>query len=139
MRSPLIELCKRLSPIRVALIAALTLLSSGWTCSGLFLSCQGVSQAQINSLSPEDIPSDATAVPLTVNGSGFTPQSQIMWNGSTVETVFIDSRHLQTTITQETFANFGGTAGNSVRISVASGGLGCPIDGNAATLDLVIN
>jgi hypothetical protein len=102
----------------------------------MFVSCQGVSQAQITSILPGKIPSDANSVPLTVAGNGFTLQSQIMWNGSTLETTFLDSRHLQTTITQETFDSFGG--GSSVRISVSQG-LGCPISGNSAALDLVIN
>jgi len=122
--------------LSIALIASLAALLSGWTCSGMFVSCQGVSQAQITSILPGKIPSDANSVPLTVAGSGFTPQSQIMWNGSTLETTFLDSRHLQTTITQETFDSFG--SGSSVRISVSQG-LGCPISGNSAALDLVIN
>jgi hypothetical protein len=122
--------------LSIALIAALAALLSGWTCSGTFVSCQGVSQAQITSLSPGNIPSDVNSVPLTVAGSGFTPQSQIMWNGSTLETTLLDSHHLQTTITRETFASFGD--GSSVRISVSQGS-GCPISGNSVTLDLVIN
>jgi len=121
--------------LSIALIAALAALLSGWTCSGMFVSCQGVSQAHITSILPGKIPSDANSVPLTVAGGGFTPQSQIMWNGSTLETTFLDSHHLQTTITRDTFESFGG--GNTVRISVSQGS-GCPIGGNAA-LDLVIN
>jgi len=62
-----------------------------------------------------------------------------MWNGSTLETTLLDSHHLQTTITQETFDDFGGSAGSRVQISVGSQGSGCPINGNSATLDLVIN
>jgi hypothetical protein len=127
------SLCKPF--LSIALIAALAALLSGWTCSGMFVSCQGVSQAQITSILPGKIPSDANSVPLTVAGSGFTPQSQIMWNGSTLETRFLDSHHLQTTITRDTFESFGG--GNRVRISVSQGS-GCPIGGNAAR-DLVIN
>jgi hypothetical protein len=130
------SLCKPFSLI--ALIAVLALLLSGWTCNGMFVSCQGISgisQAQITSLSPAKIQSDVNSVPLTVAGSGFTPQAQIMWNGSALETTFVDSRHLQATITRETFDSFGG--GNSVRISVSQGS-GCPINGSAA-LDLVIN
>jgi len=122
--------------LSIALIASLAALLSGWTCSGMFVSCQGVSQAQITSLSQGNIPRDVNSVPLAVAGSGFTLQSQIMWNGSTLETTFLDSRHLQTTITQETFDSFGG--GSSVRISVSQGS-GCPISGNSAALDLVIN
>ncbi len=128
------SLCKLFSWI--ALLAALTVLLSGWTCSGMFVSCQGVSQAQITSLSPGTIPSDVNSVPLTVVGNGFTPQSLIMWNGSTLETTFLDSHHLQTTITRETLESFG--SGSSVRISVSQG-LGCPINGNSAALDLVID
>jgi len=62
MRSSLANLS-----IRIALIAALILLLSGWTCSALFVSCQGVvAQPQITSLSPDTIPSDAQSVLLTV-------------------------------------------------------------------------
>jgi hypothetical protein len=130
--------------IHIALVAALTLLLSGWTCSALFVSCQGVGDPpQIASLSPDTIPSDANSAPLTVEGSGFTPQSQILWNGSSVQTTFVDSHHLQTTITQQIFDAFGGSAGSSVQISVRSQGsvsdLKCPIGGSSATLVLVIN
>ena len=105
MRSSLANLS-----IRVALIASLTLLLSGWTCSALFISCQGVvAQPQITSLSPDSISSDAQSVLLTVDGSGFTPQSQIMWNGSTLQTTFMDSNHVQTMISQQTFDSFGGS------------------------------
>ena len=140
MRSPLIKPCKPSPSFRIALIAVLPLLLSGWTCSVEFKSCQGAAmQPQITSLSPSSVPSDANSVPLAIEGSGFTPQSQIMWNGSTLETTLLDSHHLQTTITQETFDDFGGSAGSRVQISVGSQGSGCPINGNSATLDLVIN
>jgi hypothetical protein len=144
MHSSLAHLCKLFAPIRLALIAALTLLLSGWTCSALFVSCQGVgNQPQIASLSPDTIPSDAETVVLTVEGSGFTPQSQILWNGNVLPTTLMDSHHLQTTITQQTFDSFGGSAGTSVQISVRSQGstpdMVCPINGNSAVLILVIN
>jgi len=131
----------------MACIAALTLLLSGWTtCSAIvdFNSCQSsVPQPQITLLSPGAVPGDAASVLLTVNGSDFVPQSQIMWNGNALQTTFTDSRQLQTTITQQTFNSFGGSAGSSVQISVRSlgsvGVLGCPNGGNSATLELVIN
>ncbi len=143
MCSSLANRYKPFSPIRIALIAVLTLLLSGWTCSAMFLSCQGVVvQPQITSLLPDTIPSDAESVLLTVGGSGFTPQSQIMWNGNALQTMFMDSQHLQTTITQQTFDSFGGSAGSSVQISVSSQGsvnnLECPVGGNSAALVLVI-
>jgi hypothetical protein len=143
MRSSLAHPYKPFPLIRVALIAALTPLLSGWTCGALFLSCQGVGQSQVTSLSPDTIPSDAETVLLTVDGKGFTPQSQIMWNGNALQTTFIDSHDLQTTVTQQTFDSFGGSVGNNVQISVGSQAsfddLGCPIGGNSATLILVIH
>ena len=133
--------------VRIACIAALTLLFSGWTtCTAIvaFNSCQGsVPQPQIAALSPDTISSDVESILLIVNGSGFVTQSQIMWNGSALPTTFMDSRHLQTAITQQTFASFGGSAGSTVQISVNSPGsganLGCPIGANSATLVLFIN
>jgi hypothetical protein len=133
--------------VRIAFISVLTLLLSGWTtCYAIFgfNSCQGsVPQPQITSFSPGTIPSDEESLLLTVNGSGFVPQSQIIWNGSALQTTFMNPRHLQTTITQETLDSFGGSAGSNVQISVRSLGsvadLGCPIGGNSTTLVLVIN
>jgi hypothetical protein len=108
-----------------------------------FNSCQdAVPQPRIASLSPGAIPGDAESVLLVANGSGFIPESQIMWNGSALQTTFTDSRHLQTTITQQTFESFGGSSGSTVRISVKSqsaADLGCPIGGNSSTLVLIIN
>ena len=147
MRSCLVHPCKPFPSVRMACIAALTLLLSGWTtCSAIvdFNSCEGsVPQPQITSLSPGAIPVDATSVLLTVNGSDFVSQSRIMWNGSPLQTTFTDSRHLEATITQQTFESFGGVAGSSVQISVRSQGsvgvLGCPNGANSSTLELVIN
>jgi hypothetical protein len=139
MRSSHVKPCKPSRSIRIALIAVLTLLLSSWTCRIGFESCQGVSQAQLTSLSPTSVPSDVNSAPLIVEGSGFTPQSQIMWNGSTLDTTFIDAHHIQATITQETFDDFGGSVGSRVQVSVGSRRSGCPISGNSATLDLLIN
>src|ERR1700752_4980566 len=143
MLSSLAHPYKSSASIRVALIAALSLLLSGWTCSAIFLSCQGVTQSQVTSLSPDAIPRNAESVLLTADGSGFTPQSQIMWNGNALQTTFVDSHHVQTTVTHQTFDSFGGSVGNNVQISVRSQAsfddLGCPIGGNSATLVLVIN
>lgn len=144
MRSSLVDHWKPFPWFRIALIAALPLLLSGWTCNGIFVSCLGaLPQPQITSLSPDIVPGDANSVLLTVEGSEFTPQSQIMWNGSSLQTKFIDSHQLQTTITQQTFDSFGGSVGSSVQISVKAqgsvGDLRCPIGGNSASLTLVIN
>jgi hypothetical protein len=129
--------------VRIVFVLLLTLLLSAWdTCSVSFSSCQGVvAKAQVTSLSPGAVPGDADSAPLIVVGSGFTPHSQILWNGADLPTTFMDSQHLQTTITHETFASFGGSAGSRVQVSVRPqmSGLGCPIVAKSAALDLVIN
>jgi len=147
MRSCLVNPYRPLPTVRIAFIAALTLLLSGWsTCNAIvdFNSCQGsVPQPQVTSLSPGAIPGDVESVLLTVSGSGFAPQSQIMWNGNALQTTFTNSQHLQATITQQTFDSFGGSAGNDVEISVRTQGsgavVGCSNGGNSATLVLVVN
>jgi hypothetical protein len=146
MPSSLVSPRRSFPPIRIAFIAALTLLLSGWTCRAMFEwnDCQTtLPVAQITSLSPGTISSDTNSVLLTVEGSGFTPQSQIMWNGGSLETTFANSHHLQTTITQQTFESFGGSAGSSVQISIRSQGLVadsiCPRTRNSPTVALVVN
>jgi IPT/TIG domain len=131
--------------VRIAFLVILALLLAGWgTCNVMvdFNSCQGVQpMAQLTSLSPGAIPGNSESVLLTLNGSGFTSQSQILWDGGALPTVFMDSHQLQTTITQLTFASFGGSSGSSVQISVRTLGsaTGCPPSGNSAMIELVIN
>lgn len=138
------SLTKTSSVVRSLSVVLLAMLLSGWdTCTAFvaFTSCPGpMSPAQVTSLTPDAVPGDLNTVSLTVNGSAFTAQSQILWNGSTLETTFIDSHHLETMITQEIFKAFGGSAGNNVKISVRSegSGSGCPHDDSGA-LVLVIN
>lgn len=83
------------------------------------------------------------SVLLTVNGNSFVRQSQILWNANPLQTTFVDSHHLQATITQQTFNSFGGSAGNSVLISVMTPGSassgGCTNGGSSATLVLEIS
>ena len=142
MRSRLVGPHKLCPPIRAALVAILALLSSGWTCRAFFVSCQdAVLRPQIVSLSPGAIAFNEESVVLTVEGSSFAPQSQIMWNGNPLPTTFIDSRHIEATITPQTFDSFGGSTGSSVQISVRTQGSdrGCPPKEDSATLLLVIN
>ncbi len=147
MRSCLVNPCKPFPWVRVGFVAFLTLLLSGWsTCAAFsnFSSCSGtVPQPLVTSLSPDPMPGDIESGLLIVNGSGFVPQSQIMWNGGALQTTFTDSSHLRATITQQIFDSFGGSVGSSVQIAVRSQGaapvLGCPNGGNSATLVLVIN
>ena len=131
--------------VRIAVLAALTLFLAGWsTCSAMFLSCEtSVPQPQITALSPSAISVDMESVPLKVKGSGFAPQSQILWNGNPLPTTFIDSGHLQAVITQQTLTMFGGASGSAVSISVQTQDLnpvaGCPIGASSAILILAIN
>ena len=147
MRSRLVEHSKPFPWVRIALVAVLTLLLSGWTtCTAIvsFNTCPStVPQPVIISLAPDTIPDDTESDQLTVEGSSFVPQSQIMWNGSALQTTFTDSRHLRTTITRQTFESFGGSAGSSVQISVMSPEstlvVGCPNGLSSAALVLLIN
>ena len=124
--------------LRVSLLAILTFALSGWTCTAV--SCFGLATTpQINSLSPNSIPASAQSVPLIVIGDNFMQQSQIVWNGHPLATTFMDSQHLQASITQQTFTQFGGSQGTSVRIAVNSPAPRCPVSGSSGTLVLVIN
>jgi len=132
--------------VRMGFIASLILALSGWTCTAIvgFQSCLGVPAVpQIKSLSPNAVLVISDPVLLTVNGSAFVSQSQILWNGSALPTSFVDSQHLQTTITQQTFDLFGGSPGGTVLISVNSpvspAIVGCPTGGSSTTLVLFIN
>jgi len=147
MRSCLLRSRKPVPLLRIVFVAALTLLVSGWsTCSAMvdFQSCPGaVPRPQIISILPEAIPGNMESVLVKVVGSGFVPQSQILWNGSALPTTFTDSHQLQATITQQTFVSFGGSEGSAVQISVRSpksdSAVKCPNGGDSATLVLVID
>jgi len=145
MRSCLIQSAKPSPLLRIGFVAALALTLSGWTCTAIigFNSCLGVpATPQITLLSPSAVSVTTDSV-LTVRGSGFVPQSQVLWNGNALLTKFVDSQHLQAPITQLTFTQFGGASGSNVLISVNSPAtatvLGCPIAGSSTTLVLVIN
>src|SRR5262245_19744430 len=146
MRSCLIQSGGPIPWLRIAFVAALSLLLSGWTCTAIigFNSCLGVpATPQITLLTPSVISVSADSVLLVVKGSGFVPQSQILWNGNALATTFIDSQHLQATITQQTLVQFGGALGSNVLISVSTpmtgAVLGCPIPGASSTLVLAID
>jgi hypothetical protein len=144
---PRVDSFKHFPSVRVVLVAVLVLMLSGWTTCSVFFSfnsCPGVVlQPQITSLSPDTISRDVASVLLTVNGSNFVPQSQVLWNGTVLATTFVDSQHLQVRITQTTLESFGVSAGNKVLISVMSPEsihvVGCPNGGDSVALVLIIN
>ena len=145
MRSCLTQPAKFSPWLRIGFAAAMTLILSGWTCTAIigFNSCLAVpATPQIAVLSPSVISVTAGSVVLTVKGTGFVPQSQILWNGNALPTTFMDSQELQTMITQQTFSQFGGGLGSNVLISVNSPVtatvLGCPISGTSTTVVLII-
>lgn len=146
MRSCLIQSVKPFSWLRIGFVAGLTLLMSGWSCVAIvgFQSCLGLPPApQITSLSPNAISATADSALLIVSGNDFEPQSQILWNGNALPTTFNDSQHLQATITQQTFTQFGGAIGNNVLISVntpvTTTVLGCPIPASSTMFVLIID
>jgi hypothetical protein len=134
-----------LQAYRIGLVLALVSLCSAWTCSAIvnLRPCpDSVPYPQIGALSPNPISAETVSVVLTVEGTGFVPGSEILWNQYPLPTTFIDSRHLQTTITQETFDTYGGAAGKNVWITVTSPGStyveGCS-SGNSSKLLLEID
>jgi len=121
-------------------------LLSAWTCSAVVNldNCRGaIPYPQIGALSPNPISAETVSVVLTVEGSGFIPQSEIWWNHNPLATTFIDSRHLQTTVTHETLESYGGSAGKNVLITVTSTGttsvVGCSNGGNSTALLLEVD
>jgi hypothetical protein len=65
---------------------------------------------------------NTVSVVLSVEGSAFVPESQILWNQNLLPTTFIDPRRLQTTVTKEAFESYGGSAGKMYRFTVTSPG-----------------
>jgi hypothetical protein len=140
-----------LFPAHLASVTILSLLLADWNCSGFisFNSCQNMGQAQVTVLSPNEVSRDTEPFVLTVEGDGFTPESEILWGGTALETRFVDGQHLQSTITQETLdsadgasvGSSGGSVESSVRISVRSpvpaGNGSCP-KGNTTGRFLVV-
>lgn len=134
-----------LKPYRVGLILVLAALSSAWTCSAVvnLNGCpDATSHPQIGALSPNPISANVSEEVLSVDGMGFGPQSEILWNKYPLPTTFRDSQHLQTTITQETYGTYGGSTGTTVQISVSSPGTGSAVgctNGNSSTALLEID
>src|SRR5579864_2165541 len=146
MRSCLVNPRKPFPWLRIAFVLVLPLVLCGGTCTTFlgFQSCLGIRPApQLTSLSPNAISANTQSVLLVVTGNDFVSQSQILWNGNALPTVFVDSQHIQATITQQTIEQFGGSPGSNVLISVnsvvTSAVVGCPIGGSSATLVLIVN
>ncbi|MFZ0035820.1 MAG: hypothetical protein WAK91_00240 [Candidatus Acidiferrales bacterium] len=76
-------------------------------------SCGGVVNnpaPSITSISPTSIDAGQPGFTLTVNGSGFAPQSLIYWNGNAISTIFLTGNQLQATIP----SSFISTPGSSI-------------------------
>jgi len=130
----------------IGLVLAFASLLSAWTCTAIvnLENCRTATPyPRIGAVSPDPISADTVSVVMTVEGSAFAPQSEILWNQYPLPTTFIDSGHLQTTITEETFNSYGGSAGKNVWISVSSPGntsvVGCPNGQNSSGLLLEID
>jgi hypothetical protein len=127
------------------LVLLLTSLLSAWTCTAIldFNNCtEHFAQPHVISLSPQIIAASELPVLLVVNGTGFVPRSEILWNGSPLETTFMNSSQLEATITPQTVESFGGSTGDRVLISVMSSGtrgtVRCSSDYVSGTLFLFI-
>jgi hypothetical protein len=141
-----LRLVQASNAFRIALVLVLIALLPAWTCSGIvqFNSCTGeVISPQINALSPQAISADLSSILLSIDGAGFVLQSEILWNGHPLQTSFVDSHHLEATITQQTLASFGGSAGANVLISVttpsSNPSFDCENGATSAEITLVID
>jgi hypothetical protein len=72
---------------------------------------------QISSLQPASVRAGATGFSLTVNGSGFTSDTQVTWNGSALPTTYMDATRLTATVVASLIA-----APATVRIAVVQDG-----------------
>jgi hypothetical protein len=91
----------------------------------LLPSCGGVVNnpaPSISSLSPTNINAGQPGFALTVNGSGFAPQSLIYWNGSAISTIFLSGDQLQATI-PSSFISTPGSAIIEVQTPAPGGGM----------------
>jgi hypothetical protein len=91
----------------------------------LLPSCGGVVNnpaPSISSLSPTSINAGQPGFTLTVNGSGFAPQSLIYWNGTAISTIFLTGNQLQATI-PSLFISTPGSAIIEVQTPAPGGGM----------------
>jgi hypothetical protein len=91
----------------------------------LLPSCGGVVNnpaPSISSLSPTNINAGQPGFTLTVNGSGFAPQSLVYWNGSAISTIFLSGDQLQATI-PSSFISTPGSAIIEVQTPAPGGGM----------------
>src|SRR5712691_302244 len=81
----------------------------------LLLSAENVGAQTISTLNPSSVVAGGTAFTLTVNGSGFTGRSVVLWNGSRRSTTTVSSTALSADIGASDI-----TATGSVRVQVCN-------------------
>jgi outer membrane protein assembly factor BamB len=86
------------------------------------------SSAKLISLNPPTAVAQGNAFTLTANGSNFTQQSQVMWNGNSRVTTYVSATQLTTQITAADIA-----AAGSVPVSVTD-----PVNGTSNSLVFTI-
>ncbi len=94
--------------------------------AAIFLpSCGGVVNnptPYLTSISPSSINAGQPGFTLTVNGSGFAPQSLVYWNGSAISTIFLTTNQLQAEI-PSSFISTPGSALIEVQTPQPGGGI----------------
>jgi len=81
-------------PHRILFVLVLVSLCSAWTCTAVVNldNCRAATPyPQIGALSPNPISADTVSALLTVEGTGFVPQSEILWDKNPLPTAFVDS------------------------------------------------
>jgi hypothetical protein len=94
------------------------------------------SAPMLSSLTPAIMVAGSTGTVLTVNGSGFTSGSTVLWNGASRTTTFVSSTQLTEAVVASDI-NASGTASITVSTPGTSGGVSAPltiaIDSNTKT------
>ncbi|MBV9788003.1 MAG: IPT/TIG domain-containing protein [Chloroflexi bacterium] len=107
--------------------ATITILSNSATSNGMTLSIVG-GDPVINTLRPNVVMAGGEGFALTINGSGFTADAVVQWNGSALPTTYVNDQQLTARVTASLIANagsasvtviVGGTTSNSVSFTIA--------------------
>ena len=94
-------------------------------------------------LSTNPISADIVLIVLSVEKTGFVPQSEIQWNNKSIADDLHRFTSLHATVAQQTFDSFAGSAGKSVLLSAMSPGTNSVVDclngGDSSTVILELD
>jgi hypothetical protein len=93
------------------------------------LKTSALSPPSITELVPNSVPVDSVPFALTVNGTNFSPDAIVVWNGTPLSTTFVTSKQLVAVLGATNLMNAG-----LIRVYVRTGGL----NSNTVDFDVTI-